>query len=329
MILFITNKDDITTDFIINKLNKKKIPYYRFNTEELLHSVDLLLDLSGNTYKFFDKKQNKTINFKDIKSVYYRRPKLPATISVNLSNGEECFVQGEISATLEGIYKLLEDKFWVSSVFAIRNAENKIYQLKLAKELDIAIPSSLITTLKEQAQSFFNYHDMQCIVKPIKTGFIDDMEEPKVIFTNQIKKQHKRLLNAVQTCPTFFQNKIDKTADIRVTVVGKKFFVAKINSQEFETTKIDWRDENSVNLRYEKLQLPSDIKSKCIELMSILNLEFAAIDFVLDNNKQYIFLEVNPNGQWAWIEKRLSYNISGALIDHLIKKGNESVYFKN
>ena len=105
---------------------------------------------------------------------------------------------------------------------------------------------------------------------------------------------------------------------MRVTVVGNKFFSAKILSQEYQDTKIDWRRSETTKLHYEKTRLPKEIKSKCLKLIKYSNLNFGAIDFALED-KEFIFLEINPNGQWAWIEKRLQYDISGAIVDLLAR----------
>ena len=69
------------------------------------------------------------------------------------------------------------------------------------------------------------------------------------------------------------------------------------------------------------------LEKKCLELNSKLKLNFSAIDFILDVEKRLIFLEINPNGQWAWIEKRLGHNISNAITDFLIEGDTTNVVF--
>ena len=56
---------------------------------------------------------------------------------------------------------------------------------------------------------------------------------------------------------------------------------------------------------------------QCITLLKILNLRFGAIDFILDTAGNFTFLEINPNGQWAWIEKRTGYEISNEIVNLL------------
>ena len=60
MILLVTNKDDVTTHFIANRLNKISEPYYRLNTEDLVSSVGVNLDIAGNEYILIDYQRNQS-----------------------------------------------------------------------------------------------------------------------------------------------------------------------------------------------------------------------------------------------------------------------------
>lgn len=318
IILFITNKEDITTDFIVNKLNKLGESYYRLNTEDLISKIGINFDFENHDFEIIDHSKNLIINTKNIRSVYYRRPKLPLLDYYSIKFGEKKFLLSEITYLLEGFYKILFDKFWISPVFSIREAENKIYQLIKAKKLGFEIPKSLITTNEEKAKYFIELKNQDCVIKAIKTGFIEDNEDPKIIFTSLLKKENLNSLYRVKYFPTFFQNKIDKEADIRITVVGNKIFPAKIKSQAFEDSKIDWRKGSNPTLEYEHFDIPKKLEEKCLKLTKIFGLKFSAIDLILNKNNKYIFLELNPNGQWAWIEKKLEFDISGEITKLLI-----------
>lgn len=317
-VLVITNKSDLTADFIIKKLKEKKIPFYRFNTEELTKSLSLTLNFSENSYYIFDSIANTQINLKEFTSVYFRRPELPFILSEGLTEGEVTFIKNEILYTLEGVYKILKDAYWISPVYAIREAENKIHQLIIAKSLGFKLPESIITNSLEKAQKFFVNNQNDCIIKPIKSGLIEDKNDSKVVFTNNIKSLPDEKLR-IEQCPSFFQEHIRKEADIRVTVVGSKIFATSISSQKNEITKTDWR-RGEIPLDHVKIKLPLDIEIKCIQLLKYLNLRFGAIDFVKDENGNFIFLEINPNGQWAWIERQTGHEISDEIVNLLINE---------
>lgn len=305
-ILLITNKGDITTDFVVKQLTNAKINFYRFNTEDFLTKVSLSFDFYKNEFSLLDLESTKKIDLLQIKSVYYRRPLLPNLASNDLTKGEENFILNEISNYLEGLYKILENAFWISPVFAIRQAESKIYQLQVAKKMGFNISPSLITNNEIIAEKFLE--KFESIIKPIKTGFIEDKGNEKIIFTTLFNDKSE--LHRIKVCPTYFQKFIHKKADIRVTVIGNKVFSAQILSQEHEETKIDWRKAERLKLIYQKIELPKELSKLCVELTKKLGLNFGAIDFVKDELGNYIFLEINPNGQWAWIERQLDYNLS-------------------
>lgn len=312
-VLLITNKSDVTTDFIVKRLKEENVNFYRLNTEDLLSSTFLSFDFSKNQFKLFDRHLKIEIDLLKIKSVYYRRPISPIFPEENLTTGEKKFISVEIAYCLEGLYKILKNALWISSVFAIREAESKIYQLQIAQEIGLKIPNSLITNYEKDASIFLDYN--KSVIKPIKSGLIDDLNNEKIIFTSLLND--RKGINRIQFYPTYFQEFIDKKADLRITVIGKKVFPALILSQEFEETKIDWRNGENLRLQYKKIILPTYISELCIMLTERLNLNFGAIDFVIDKNGEFIFLEINPNGQWAWIEKQLDYNISSEIVNLL------------
>jgi len=317
-ILLITNKGDITTDFVVKELTKAKASFYRLNTEDFLSKFFLNFNFHKNEFTLFDNERKIEIDLLKIKSVYYRRPILPSKTTNNLTRGEEIFIINEITNYLEGLYKILKNAFWISPVFAIREAESKIHQLQVAKELGFNIPPSLITTDYKITEEFIT--EFKSIIKPIKTGFIEDEGNEKIIFTTLFDDNSQ--LERIQTCPTYFQKFINKTSDIRVTVIGNKVFAAQILSQEYDETKIDWRKAERIKLQYEKIELSSTLSDLCIKLTKKLGLNFGAIDFVKDENGGFLFLEINPNGQWAWIEKQLDYNLSYEISKLLIDGKN-------
>lgn len=319
-VIIVTNKEDVTVDFVIEKLKRRGCEYYRFNTEDVGLSVKVIFNKSG----FFLEDGNKgaSVELDGFDSVYFRRPKLPSGIK-NVSPGKNHFYLTEIDTLLEGVYRCLSHKFWLNSVFSIRMAENKPYQLISAEKCGFSIPNFCISNHYEECVDFFMNHDSS-VFKPLKTGLI---EEPDgggmVLYTTEVCQDFVDNIYTNKGMPIYFQEQIIKNCDVRVTVVGGKVFPAKIISQDSEVSRVDWRRSKAM-LSHEKLDLPGHVKEKCLRLCKNLNLNFAAIDFIIDNEGKYWFLEINPNGQWAWIELLLGYPISEEIADLLIM-GEKSV----
>lgn len=141
-------------------------------------------------------------------------------------------------------------------------------------------------------------------------------------------KSHERprcrlALRATWGCPVrvgrllITQEEIKKQYDVRVTVVGSQLFATAILSQEHEETTVDWRKGSRPDLQHERIDLPREVEEKCFALMKRLNLRYGAIDLVCDLQGKLWFLEINPNGQWAWIENLTGYPIAAAIVDEL------------
>ena len=123
---------------------------------------------------------------------------------------------------------------------------------------------------------------------------------------------------SIQSAPIIFQRQIYKSVDVRVTVVGKNVFAAAIHSQAREETRVDWRNGSDILLRHTVITLPEAISQQCVALTEKFGLRFAAIDLIKDRDGEYWFLEINPNGQWAWIENLTGLPIAAAIVDELV-----------
>lgn len=300
MILIITHKLDYTADFVIVKLNERSIPYLRFNCEDYLK------------YEITVRSDHICINgISDFSAVWYRRVKLPEIQADNES--ERIYVLGEIDTFISNLWSVIDSK-WLSNPFYVAQAENKLYQLKVASQVGFKVPRTLMTTRAEHLVNFLRQND-QTIIKPIGKGRIDyPNEKSKLIFTNIIPNDLADSIEDYTLTPAIFQEHIEKEYELRVTVISDDVYCARVNSQELSVTKLDWRRHPMKFVQYE---LPEEIKNKCIKMLRILNINFGAFDLIKNKSGEYIFLEVNPNGQWVWIEKDAGLTISESMINFL------------
>lgn len=319
MILIITNKEDITADYVVLELQKRNIEYVRVNTE------DFPTKSFGNAVFNEDEElifntPNKKIDLSRIKSVWYRRPIKPNIDSAIENDSVREFCLNEARDFLRGLWYSL-DCFWLSDMEAIKKAEHKIYQLKVAKELDLNIPKTIISNDPKKVEKFYYNCDDGMIIKPLFIGFIDD-EKPKTIYTSEVTLEDLEEKNSIKYAPSIFQEKINKKFDIRVTIIGKKVFAAEIHTNNKEKI-IDWRKLEIDQLNHFEHKLPKDLKNKLISLVKKLGLEFGAIDLAVTEEGEYVFFEINPNGQWAWLEEVMEWPLSKEIVDLLIKGENK------
>ena len=75
-----------------------------------------------------------------------------------------------------------------------------------------------------------------------------------------------------------------------------------------------------INLIHSRHELPERLNQKCLDITNKFNLNFSAIDLIYSKDKKYYFLEMNPNGQWGWIEDKVGFPIRDSIIDYLVNK---------
>ena len=305
MILIITHKTDFTADFVINKLNNRNIYYKRLNCEDLF--------LNQYSIKFNNKFEYSILNVTNYKSVWFRRTKLPEI--EDISEEERLYILNETDSFFNNLFSIIPAN-WLSQPDSVYKAENKLLQLKIAQEIGFNIPETIITNSKNELKNFYEENNRNIIIKPISQTRIQYRESLAFIFTNVVTKKIIDKIEEYDLTPCLFQKNIIKEYEIRVTVVDEEVFAAAVYSQDDEETKTDWRKKK---LKFIETTLPFEIQQLCILILKKLQLKFGAIDLIKTPEGKFVFLEINPNGQWAWIESQTGQKISDAIINFLTK----------
>ena len=296
---------------------ERGIPFTRLNTEDYLSKWQSDIALEDGACDVQITTDGKVISTQDIIGAYIRQPKLPTLDAVE-SDME--FSKREIGESLKSLWRNIEDSIWFNAPHKILRASNKAEQLKVAQRLGIQIPPTCISADSKVILDFFDRNNGDLVVKAVKHGFIYDGKQARVAATQKISRNDICNLGKYVKLPMIFQKRIEKQYDIRVTVVGNRVFAAAIFSQDHKETSTDWRlaDHYNFTLRHERIDLPEEISDFCRDITARYGLRYSAIDLILSKDKSYYFLEMNPNGQWAWIEQVLQYPIRDAILDEML-----------
>jgi hypothetical protein len=54
--------------------------------------------------------------------------------------------------------------------------------------------------------------------------------------------------------------------------------------------------------------------------MNSFGINFASIDLIVTPSGEFVFLDLNPNGQWLWLEVELGLPLVAAMADLLTKE---------
>ena len=126
-------------------------------------------------------------------------------------------------------------------------------------------------------------------------------------------------LSGLSLCPVTFQEMLPKSLEIRVTVVGHRVMSAAVDSQVSARATHDWRrDGLRMVQKWEPYQLPLEVEEKILRLMDCFTLNYGAIDVILTPDGRHVFLELNPSGEFFWLERTPGLPISEAMADVLL-----------
>jgi glutathione synthase/RimK-type ligase-like ATP-grasp enzyme len=173
------------------------------------------------------------------------------------------------------------------------------------------VPRTCITNDPAEASAFIASEGAERTIYKSFLGTEDAWRETRVLRPDECE-----LLDNVRYAPVIFQEFIPAVVDLRVTVVGDDLFAAAIRSQETAYPHDFRMDLESAAI--EPHALSDEVAARLMALMASFGLVYGAIDLRLTPDGEYVFLEVNPAGQWLFVELRTNQPITDALVDHLI-----------
>lgn len=263
---------------------------------------------------------------KGIKSVWYRKPYIPEREDLNVPVTHKDYAYTAVRKHIVDLYGMFQDAFWLSDYFVMLKAEIKPRQLELAARLGFNVPKTLSTSSSTAATAFLKEVG-DAVTKSMATTLPIVNNKVQYFYTTKIAAGDSVDLSGLHVGPAIFQKTIDVEKGLRITIVDNKVFAAAVRDKNHKDHPaiIDWRRAYvGGELRFEAFDLPKSLQRQCLALTKALNLRFGAIDLLLDKNGTYWFLEINPNGQWAFIEEDTGHPIGKAVADLLEARGNNS-----
>lgn len=199
----------------------------------------------------------------------------------------------------------------VNEPFCETVADRKLLQLATAAECGLRIPETLVTNQHEEAREFISTLELQgrrTIYKQLLSGSI-----PVGHYTMTVTPEDQERLQEIRSAPLTLQERIEGGIDVRVVVVGDAHFAMaqRVDKNRADSNVSDVR----VECRPESwcVELPADVKAGLDKLTARLRLSFGAYDFITDRAGNWFFLEVNPTGQWLFVEAAIDAPIAEAL----------------
>jgi hypothetical protein len=311
MLLVLTASSDATADYLCKRFDAEDLPYVRMNTDECFDRVRLSFDVKIPRLRI----GHLEITSSDIYNVWLRRPG-EISIPIGFEPGERRHISAEWAEAVNGFLAHIPVERWVNHPAANALASHKMEQLSRAGEFGLIVPDTLVTQDAELFKRFFDAHGGDVITKPLASGYIERSNgSDEIIYTSQVQSCDNEALCLLAVCPTLVQSRIKKSVDVRVCVVDDCLTAVAISMFDASgAPELDVRIDNMKNAAYNPILVPPDERCHILALVRSYGLRFAAVDLAVDEDGNWVFFEINPNGQWAWLDIVGGFDIASTFL---------------
>jgi glutathione synthase/RimK-type ligase-like ATP-grasp enzyme len=241
---------------------------------------------------------------------------------------ESRYVAMQAAIHVNGVLRYMGNSTPVmNSPVANFNANSKFLQAALALKHGFKVPKSFFGGSPSVANVFLNSisESRRISIKPLESIHLRTSDGKIYAHYNSIfRRRGEDELGSLRQCPVILQEFIEKRLELRVTLVGDEVYAASIDtSQASDSAKVDWRHYDWANTPYRVHSIDRGFKEKIRNVASDIGIVYGAFDLILGIDGEMYFLEVNPQGQWLWIEDLTDLPISRSVARWLYTNGCE------
>jgi glutathione synthase/RimK-type ligase-like ATP-grasp enzyme len=312
MIAIVSSPGDSHSAEVLHRVQSRGAKASVIDLSEFPRVAELSIDFAGAQRRARSRLVNRkeTLDLGDCRVIWWRRPQ-PFAFHEEMTDATAfSFAYAEAHSAFSGLWLTL-DAVWVNHPCRDEEAARKVYQLQVAQEEGLRIPETCITNSPQQARSFIERQGTRGTIYKAFSGTEEAWRETRLLKPGEMKE-----LPSVRFAPVIFQEYVPADVDVRITIVGDRVFAAAIHSQE-TSYKVDFRMTMD-QARVTPHTLPIDLAQRLLAYVSRLGLVYGAIDMRRTPDGDYVFLEINPAGQWLFVENRAGLPITDALVDFLV-----------
>lgn len=298
MLLVLTSTEDATADYLCTRLQTQGLPFLRIDTDTFAEMGFVEYGSAGVSLWYAARSYTPD----SFLAVWYRRP-CGIAVKGEFGAAELLHTSREWGASLDGFLAHIDTRRWINHPAANARASSKLLQLSMAHGVGIMIPETIISRSSVEAQLFFQRHNGSVVIKPLSVGYVEapDGTIEAQIYTSALRQEHLHEAHLLRRCPTLLQQRVEKGADVRITIVDRLVTAISFTPRKAHAP-VDIRECDPREVDYACAPLPVDVRARLLRLIEHLELRFAAVDMIWTAENQWVFLEVNPNGQWAWMD---------------------------
>ncbi|WP_432543146.1 MvdC/MvdD family ATP grasp protein [Kineococcus sp. SYSU DK002] len=317
MILALSARDDATTSALVTALRERGANVLAWDPATLPATSALTVRVGRQGLAVDLDTDREQVDLTGVRAVWYRAPGQPDPLPT-ADPAHQRYAALQCHSLVAGLWELL-DVPWVPGRYpAMSRAHNKAVNLALARAAGFHVPETLFTNDPRELVPAHRRAGGDLIAKPVEpTGVLVDGQEHRT-YTTPVGRRMLTSRHRLRAAPVVLQPRVPKALELRVVVVDDAVFSFSIDSQASRVGVDDWRHYDHDRVSYREHRLPDDVRRRCARFVSSLGLTYAALDLVLTPHGQHVFLEVNPTGEYGWLEEVTGAPITSAIADHLV-----------
>ncbi|PTL83045.1 MvdC/MvdD family ATP grasp protein [Vitiosangium sp. GDMCC 1.1324] len=315
--LILSQPNDIHASAVVEALARKGAEAVLWHTSDFPSRVTETVSIVGGRRSVRLRGPELDVTESSVTTVWNRRPALVLD-ELHLHPADREFVELGCTTFRRSLLDTLAQRaFWVNPQRAIERT-SKLRQHQFALDVGLEVPDTLYTNDPGEIRAFLREHPGQVVYKPFNMTAWRDDATYYMTFTSPLTEEQLVEDELLRAVPGIYQVRVPKAYELRVTMMGRRAFTARLLSQQTQGGKIDWRKAQE-ELRMEPFELPADIARQCFALMRKLDIVFGCFDFIVRPDGRYVFLEVNQAGQFLFVENAAGLPLLDAFTEFLIQ----------
>jgi len=311
MVLILCNAHyEHTTDYVIDWLDTYGVDYVRINCEDITQQQKInQFDLTDDHFWV----KGRRVEYAEVRVVWYRRWYHYAHLNFRAANANERQLYWETMKESDSLLRYLYFCFrhchWLTKPI-VNLYHEKLYAIRAAAKFGLKVPRSLVTNKKADLQSFLEEVGGEVITKPIANPSIFITDKGQTIhksYTEVITPDFLRQLPS-SFYVSLFQEKADAAFEIRTFYLDGKLYPTAILHSATVDIKLSVRVNADICMA--AYSLPPEIEEKLRQLMDHLDLNTGSIDIIKTKQGDYVFIEVNPIGQFTGYGNAANYPLA-------------------
>ncbi|HSD55867.1 MAG TPA: hypothetical protein VLA92_01805 [Candidatus Saccharimonadales bacterium] len=305
--------DRLTVEPVASALKRKGADVLIYNGDDVIHGKQTMgyqLLPSGEQYIAYGKHR---FSPGEIRAAWFRRPTQyrfdePTKL-------QTVFLDGQRKTTQVALWRAIPNERWLNAPGPMVQAKDKALQLRLAHEVGLTIPKTVITN---DWNTIWDTLPGDEVILKMPYGVLYSEHKSRFLPSTIVKRSDRKRLAKTNPFPGIWQEYVPKKCEWRITVVRDQVFAVAIYVDN--KARGDWRvhqfDKSLVS--FKKEQLPAHIGKASVSMLRQLNMGFGAFDIIQTPNDEFVFLEVNLDGQYQWLVDELGLPIPEAIADALL-----------